>query len=32
MKQGINLEGTGHRIIDNENKKELYYNGKSNFL
>ena len=32
MKQINNLEGTKNRIIDNENKKELYYNGKLNSL
>ena len=32
MKQINNLEGTENRIIDNENKKELYYNGKLNSL
>lgn len=32
MKQINNLEATENRIIDNENKKELYYNGKLNSL
>lgn len=32
MKQINNLEGTENGILDNENKKELYYNGKLNSL